>query len=150
MEENMSLIEKNDFQVLRGGVPGNYEGCHDAALEINDGVVVASGNIVGLDAATGKYDLVTLADGAVVNKAMYMVIEGNSGNDSFSGVFTGKVAGLRGTFRVQTKQFNATGMAVGELVSVVAGKLEVNSAKPAVGEVLSYDAVSGIVTVDMF
>ena len=146
----MSLIEKNDFQVFRGGVPGNYEGCHDAAMEINNGVIVASGNIVTLDAGTGKYNLATLADGAIVLKALYMVIEGNSANDSYAGEFTGKVAGLRGTFRVQTKQFNATAMAIGALVSVVAGKLEVAAAKPAVGEVLSYDAVSGIIIVDLF
>lgn len=146
----MALIEKNDFQILRGGVPGNYEGCHDAALDIADAEVVESGHVLELDGATGKYTKATLANGTVVLKSLYTVIEGNSGNDSFAGEFTEKAAGLKGAFRVQTKKFNATGMVAGATVSVVAGLLEVDAAKPPVGQVVSYDAVSGIVVVDMF
>jgi hypothetical protein len=41
-------------------------------------------------------------------------------------------------------------MAVGEVVSVVAGQFEVSGAKPPVGEVVSYDAVAGIAVIDMF
>lgn len=156
MEEDMgSLIEKNDFQILRGGVPGNYEGCHGQTLEINDGVVVESGHLLSFDGGTGKYNLASLADGgagADLTRAVvpvYVVIEGNSGNDSFSGEFTEKAAGLKGAYVMQTKKFNAAGMVVGAKVSVVAGLLEVSATKPTVGVVTSYDAVSAIVIVDM-
>lgn len=150
MEENMALIDKNDFQILRGGVPGNYEGCHDAALDIKDAEIVASGEILELDGATGKYTKATLADGAAVLVALYTVIEGNSGNDSYSGEFSEKAAGLKGGFRMQTSKFDATGMVAGASVTVEAGQLKVNAAKPAVGQVVSYDAVSGLIVVDMF
>ena len=145
----MSLIEKNDFQILRGGVPGNYEGCHDDALELNDGVTAVRGEFVSLDSGTGKYDKTTLADGAAPLQAFYIVLEGNSGNDDFSGEFTGRVAGLKGRYKVQTKKFDATGMALGAVVSVEGGEFKINGAKPAVGEVVGFDAVAGIIVVDM-
>jgi len=146
----MALIDKNDFQILRGGVPGNYEGCHDATLDIKAGVVAASGELFAFDAVSGKYDKLTLAAGAVAGRKFYAIIEGNAGTDSFAGEFTEKAAGLAGTFRMQTKKVNPVGMALGAAVTVVAGLLEVDATRPAVGEVISWDAVSGIAIVDMF
>ncbi len=138
----MSLIEKNKFQVLKGGVPGNYEGCHDANLVIASGVTAVNGNIVAFDGS--EYDLLTLTADEV--RAFYMIIEGT---DSYSGEFTGKAVVLRGNYRVQTQKFVSTSMAVGALVSVVAGELKVDAALPPVAEVIAYDAVEGTIVVDM-
>lgn len=149
----MALIDKNDFQILRGGVPGNYEGCHDDALEIKDAETVESGHVLELDGVTGKYTKATLtgtADTERASVALYTVIEGNSGNDSFSGEFADKAVGLKGSFKMQTSKFNASGMAAGEKVTAKAGLLEVDSALPSVGQVVSYDAVAALIVVEMF
>ena len=145
----MALIDKNDFQVLRGGVPGNYEGCHDSVLEMNTGVTAASGDFVTFDAGTGKYDLLTLA-GTGADRAAYMVIEGNSGNDSYAGDFTDRVAGIKGTFKVQLNM-GAFVPTIGDAVTVIAGKFAAQlTIEKLVGEVVAYDAISKIGIVDMY
>lgn len=141
----MSLIAKNDFQILRGGVPGNYEGCHDAVLELNTGVEVSSGQFVAMDSGTGKYDLLTLT---AANRAFYLVIEGNAGTDSYAGEFTDRAAGIKGTYKVQVKLDYVP--ALGDAVTVIAGVFAPATTELKVGEVVSIDAVSGIAIIDMY
>lgn len=143
----MSLIDRNDFQVLRGGVPNSYQGCHDENIEMKDGTAVVAGDIVMIDAASGKFVKADLADAAVNHVALFTITEGNS--DTFSGAFVEKATGITGRYKVQTKNFEPTGMAVGALVSLVAGVLTVDAAKPAVGQVAEYDAAAGIIKLYM-
>lgn len=142
----MALIDKNEFQVLRGGVPGNYEGCHDSVLEMDTGVVAASGDFVAFNAGTGKHALLTLGTG---QRAFYMVIEGNSGNDSYAGDFTDRVAGIKGTYKVQLN-LGAYVPTLGDAVTITAGKFADAGTDTAVGEVVAYDAVSKVGIVDMY
>ncbi len=141
----MSLIERNDFQILRGGVPGNYEGCHDAVLDIDPAITdgVMSGECV-MWGANGYVK----ASMTAAKVPFYMVIEGNSEADSYAGAFVNKATGIRGTFRAQVKIAAGND---GDFVSLEDGAfVAVDGTHAAVGQILSRDAVSGIAVIDMY
>ena len=141
----MNLVDKNKFQLLRGGVPGNYEGCFDTVVETT--VEVSEGMFVEHDVASNKYKLVA----AKTAKPCYMVIEGNAKDASWAGNFTERAAVIRGNFQVQTTQFVVTGLAKGDSVTVIDGKLAKSLAPgDEVGYVLDLDAVEGTIVVDIF
>lgn len=140
----MSLKDKNKFQLLRGGVPGNYNGCVDSVETTVAGLAVASGDFVEFTAA--GYAKVATAS----KKPYYCVIEGNAQEDSFAGNFTNRIAVVRGNYRVQTTVFDPAGIVPGASLTIVNGKLA-NAVGEAVvvGMAISVGADNTLVA-DMF
>jgi len=151
----MSLIDKNtNFQLTRGGIPGNYEGCHDEVLELKDTVEVVTGEMVSFDSVSEKFIKTIMVD-AGFKMPFYTIIEGNALADSYSGAYVGKAAAVRGTYQVSTKNFDPTDVAVGGYMTIIDGKFyatatAAHATKPAVGLIRSYDSVNEIVVVDVF
>ena len=145
----MSLIEKNDFQILRGGVPGNYQGCVDLVFESAE-VDIEPGHILELDVATGKYKkavVITTGQDAPLTKQYYMAL---NAHDDYDIEFTGKYVGLRGSFRVKIPVANVvvTNCAIGKRATIeTAGRLTFQATENLgfLGTVIEYVANSHVI-----
>ena len=135
----MSLIEKNEFQILRGGVPGNYQGCVDCTFTSTSPGLLP-GMIVEYQASTDNHAAVSSLEdlGAQPRgKIMWMCISDPADPDV---KFTGAYVGLRGSFRakIPAAAIDFTGIVKGAQLSVAGGKLKMVSGKETVGCVIDY------------
>ena len=148
----MSLIEKNEFQIIRGGVPGNYQGCVDLVFE-SAATDLEPGYIVELDTSNGKYKkaaTISTAHTAPLTIQYYMVL---NAHDDYDTEFTGKYVGLRGSFRVKMPVANVvvdtdSVPAVGKRATIkTAGKLTFQASEDLgfLGIVVEYVANSHII-----
>ena len=142
----MSLIEKNKFQILRGGVPGNYQGCVDCTFTSTSSGLLP-GMFVEYQASSDNYVVVPSLEDLGTQprgKIMWMCISDPADPDV---KFTGVYVGLRGSFRakIPTTGLTGTGFANGALLTVHEGKLKVDNNKESVGRIIEYVANDYIV-----
>jgi hypothetical protein len=153
----MAEVVRPKFDVVRGWAGGTLPGsAYDRVFEkivddAGDPAKIKQGTFVTYsDVVVGAVTPVTAAAGDPSDFVVFLVVEGNDPEDSYSGDYLDKVVAIKGDYEVLLSEplFDTGPYAVGLPVSFTAGKVNLHAgAQPKMGYVTGYDTASKLLQV---